>query len=645
MQRQSDDFFQHVPDTYHKNIAFRKEIRKRCIVDRGFREAMRLACKNETLFFFSAFCWLYEPRKRFFDDGSQKPSVIPFIPWPHQCPAILDIREDLGEKDIGIEKSRGEGFSWIGVLLALQDWLFEDMAAIGMVSRNELMGDNPEDPDSLFWKIDWELKQLPPWMAGLAGIDWKRDRNKHSLLNNRNYATIVSQSATGEVGSGGRKRWYLMDELSKFPVGADTNAMVSTNQTTDSRLIGGTPYGAKGEYHHIMQIEDSGMKKLRFHWSDNTSKNRGLYTFDKGVITCVDSVNNPLLSCYNPATNEVIDRWRRLEKKGFNLSKGPRSDWYDLQCDRPSSTPSSIAQELDIDYGGSAHVFFGDEFQKRARATIKNPRQVGNVTFHPENHKVEFETYEHGECSLWCPLDHDGNPPDRDYVIGVDISTGSGGAYTSNSVLEIIDRINGEQVMELATNTTKPSELAELSVAVAKWFNGAYLAWEQNGPGGEYGRRVIELGYGNIYRRVVLWKKSKRGRSKKEPGWRSSKPNKVILMGDIRKGVMSDDFIVRSKALCDESVQYVHDGDKITHLKTIGATNPSAVGENHGDRVIAFGVAIVAAKDRPAPKAEEKRKHDPDNPPMGTLAWREKERRKELVSSLEDGMESGLVGW
>jgi hypothetical protein len=357
-------------------------------------------------------------------------------------------------------------------------------------------------------------------------------------------------------------------------------------------------------------------------------------------------VNNPLLPQYNPPTPEVIDRWRRLEKKGFNLEKGPRSDWYDLQCDRPSSTPSSIAQELDIDYGGSAHVFFGDEFQTKAKEHLKHPRQTGNVSYNPETYEIEFESYEHGECLMWCKLNHKNRPPRGDYVIGIDISTGAGGAYTSNSVIEVLDRHTGDQVFELATNTTKPSELAELSVAIAKWFHDAYLAWEQNGPGGEFGRRVVEIGYSNIYRRMILWKKSKKGRAKKEPGWRSTKINKVILMGDIRKGIMSDQFTMRSRSLVEETLQYVHDGDKITHVKTIGATNPSAVGENHGDRVIAYGVAIQAMKDRPAFKEAEKPKHDPDNPPLGTLAWREKQRELEAIGiAMEEGMESALEGW
>jgi len=534
--------------------------------------------------------------------------------------------------------------------LALHDWTFQELSAIGMVSRNELAGDNPDDPDSLFWKIDWELTQMPPWMVGIEKVDWKRDRSKHSLLNYRMNSTIVSWAATGEVGSGGRKTWVLMDELSKFREGNDYNAITALLSTTDSRLIVGTPYGARGAYYSIMQLEDSGMKKFTVHWSKNISKNRGLYRFENGKPVAVEPSENPLPGSYDPPTPEAKDRWRRLERKGFNLTKSVRSEWYDLQCDRPGSTPSSIAQELDIDYGGSTTLYFGDTFAKAANRYTQPSRQVGRIIFDTEDLTPEFESVEGGDCRLWCELDHMGMPPHRDYVIGCDISTGTGGSYTSNSTAIVLDQNTGEQVAEIATCIVRPTEFADMVIALSKLFFNAYLAWESNGPGNEFGRRVLEQMYPNIYMRTILWRRSKQRKHRTKPGWLSNRETRSVLFGGVRNGVCVGDYIIRSPELANETSQYVLDGEKIVHVKSVGTSNPSETADNHGDRVIGFGVAIQAMKDRPKVSKKEETTRLSKDPPSGTLAWREMQYEKDDKKGeagwlIDVEVEDGLAGW
>ena len=181
---------------FETNLRLRAQILERAAKDFTFRKTLLEACREDTLFFFNAFCWLYEPRPRRVN-GKKLPNIIPFNTWEHQDPVILQARESIGYEDIGIEKSRGEGASWMFILLALQDWLFEPMSAIGFISRTELAVDNPDDPDSLFWKADWELEKLPSWMAGeRTGVgdkakDYTRNVSKHILKNNRNGSQIV----------------------------------------------------------------------------------------------------------------------------------------------------------------------------------------------------------------------------------------------------------------------------------------------------------------------------------------------------------------------------------------------------------------------------------------------------------------------
>ena len=596
-------FYQHVPKDLEANLRFRLDLRRRALHDEQFRRQMMTACRRDVLFFFNSVCWLYEPRVV---RGRKLPSVIPFITWPHQDPVILAINEHLGVEDIGAEKSRGEGASWISVLLALRDWLFEPMSAVGLVSRTEDAVDNPEDPDSLMWKVDWELTKLPRWMAGVKDKDFKRNRGDHVLKNLRNGSTITGYSATGDVASGGRKRWFLMDELSKFPRGPDKEAMASTQHVTNSRLVVSTPKGSEGAYYELMH-NPSSMVKVVLDWKDNQTRNRGLYTFQDGLPVAVDS-SNPLPEHYNPPTSEVLDLFSRLRSRGFKLEGTVRSPWYDHECDRPGATPQSIAQELDRDYGGSMFRIFGADFFEKADARVAQPLVVGTLSYHPETLAPDFDEVKGGQLLLWCPLDVNRRPPNRQYAIGVDVSTGLGGSYTSNSAAVVFDALTMEQVGEFASNTVAPQDFADMCVAMAKMFHNAYLIWEHNGPGAGFTKRIIDTKYTNIHYRQVYWKQGRK--RTREPGWWTDPRTKEAMFGELARSVKTGELTLRSAAMIKECGQYVRLNGKITHVQQASTDDDSSKGEAHGDRVIAACVALQGLRDRPLMGLRERKKNE-----------------------------------
>lgn len=190
-----------VPKDFGENVRFRLKLREWAKDDTKRQAYLRQCCEQDPLFFVNAFCWLYEPRPRLGSDGKELPKIAPFITWPHQDPVILAIEHSLGFEDIGIEKSRGEGASWISLMIVLRRWLFQSYSAFGLVSRNELAVDSPDDPDSLMWKLDWELTKLPKWLVPKT----ERNQTRHILKNCENGSTIVGYAATGDVASGGRK--------------------------------------------------------------------------------------------------------------------------------------------------------------------------------------------------------------------------------------------------------------------------------------------------------------------------------------------------------------------------------------------------------------------------------------------------------
>jgi len=621
------DWYKSVPKGYEKNLAYRLDLRERAQRDQGYQSAIIQACREDALFFFNILTWLYEPRPMEVD-GILLPTQIPFITWEHQDPVIREIEANLGLRDIGIEKSRGQGASWIGVLLALRDWLFLPGAKVSLVSSTELRTDNPYDSDSLFWKLDWELVRLPGWMVGRRDTDWKRNLQNHTLTNLRNGSMITGYACTGDIARGGRARWFLMDELASWERGPDEDSMASTQQVSKCRLLVSTPAGTDGAYYRAMH-EPSNMVKLILDWKDNPWQNRGLYRFAGRHMEAV-SADNPLPPNYEKDSERML---ARLRAKGFKLSKELRSPWYDNECDRTNSSPQSIAKELDRDYGGSVYRVLGPEFMEKAEVYVRPPYTTGFLNVHPETLDTDWEERPDGPMHLWTPLDARNRPAlNHVYVIGSDLSSGLGGSFTSNSVLEVIDATEMEQVFEYATNSTPPTQMADLAIALANWFHGAYLIWEHNGPGAAFTERIKKQGYGNVFRRDVLWYKSRK--KTKAIGWWTNEQTIERLFGDFRHAVAVGELKLRSKQLVTECGQWIRRGPQssIVHQLAGSTKDESSRGRAHGDRVIAIGVCLQGVRDRPVASVKDEGKAgNTQEPAYGSFAWREAEAKKKQM--------------
>lgn len=605
------------PKTIVSNLKWRAHVLTAAEDDRDLQDALWQACRMDVLFWLNTFCWLYEPRPRFDHHDHRLPMKIPFVTWPHQDKAIREIVANLGMRDIGVEKARSEGASWIAVLLALHEFIFEPLSLVGMVSSTEKKCDNAENPDSLFWKIDWELQELPEWMAGVKGAEWDRNLTDHTIYNNRNKARICGFAATAGVGRGGRYKWFLMDELAEWERGRDTKAMNATQQATDSRLVISTPCGAEGEYYDFMH-RPSNMVKVILDWKDNPTKNRGLYHYERATCKAL-SADNPLPFGYEKA---AADLFSRLREKGFTLDGTTRSPWYDDQCDRPDSTPTGIAQELDRDYGGSMYRIFKGAFFDRTKSTVRLPTSIGEINYQKEDISVPcFEVVANGPVQIWVPLDALGRPPKRQYVVGCDVSTGLGGVFTSNSVAEVFDVVTQEQVLEYATNTVEVADFTDDCIAICKLFWDAYLIWEVNGPGSAFTKRIMHRRYSNVYYRRNEWARGKK--KTKSLGWWTDRKSKESMFSTFQDAVKSGGLILRSKELSQECSQYVRLAGKIEHVSS-RTHDDSITGEAHGDRVIAAAVAVQGIHDRPLFTHTDEPGMSLDNPPLGTMAWRMK---------------------
>lgn len=600
-----------VPRDYVSNMRWRAAVREWALLDVSHQIALRRWIYNDLRLFIAGFCWVFEPR----DDrarGKQVSKTLPFIPWDHQEHALIKLNENLGYDDIGFDKSRGEGASWVVLTIFLHQWLTRPMTTFGLVSRNELAVDNPDDPDSLMWKLDWQLKKLPQWLVP----NFDRNLSKHTLVNVDNGASIVGYSATGDVARGGRKTAFFMDEIASFNDGEDQAAMDSTGQVTNCRLLVSTPKGPFGVFYTAMNTTNN-MVKISLRWQQNPLRKRGAYRIKNGRVELIDweywreRMHNPLTreSDVHKGAGLINDETTNNPFKYAFMLRGPfvregrmRSPWYDTQCRRPGATPRSIAQELDLDYAGSSSTFFDiNELCRLQSVTCREPLLVGDLLFNEftEQLDVKLAPRPGGSLLLWCPLiPGTGRPPaDRDYVIGADVASGLAGENSSNSTLCVTDARSREQVAEFARPDIKPEKLAWYAFALGHWFKGpngpALIVPEVNGGYGKmFTKTLRELSYPAVYRRDVEDETGGARKVKDKYGWFSNKPRKKILFQEFEHALISGELQARSWACLEEAKGYIENTQgQLIHINALAHSDPSGASEAHGDRVVGLALS------------------------------------------------------
>jgi hypothetical protein len=541
------------------------------------RSSLRKMCSEDLLFYINAFCWTYDPRL-------ENP-MVPFLTYEFQDETLLDLNDAVGKRDICIKKSRDMGASWMLCALFEWRWHFRHGQSFLLVSRNEDYVDKPGNSKSLFWKIDYLIRNQPGWLLP------RYTRTALRLTNEENGSAIDGESTTGDVARGDRRTAIGMDEFAAFDVDAGYKALASTRDATKSRIFNSTPDGVGNAFYDVAHSD--AVKQVVLHWTKHPVKAQGLYIGGDGK---------------------------------------PKSPWYDAECKR-CIHPQEIAQELDIDFQGSDFQFFDPkEIDRLVMQCCRPPSFVGDLNFDPATSQPKsFVQRPGGPLRLWCGVDASGQVAhDRGYVIGADISAGTG---SSNSVLSIADRNTGEKIGELVTPNLRPDELARYAVALCKWFhdaegNGAFIIWEAPGPGRNFGDVVIELGYRHVY-----WKTKEESIARNTvpvPGWWPVKDAKRAVFGDYRRALLDGRFINRSREAMSELREIVYTANgSIEHSKATRTIDPSGARDNHGDRPTADALCCYAlARRAPAIALRE------DIVPEGSILARRKlveDKRRRLA--------------
>lgn len=602
-----------VPTDVVANLKWRARVHKLVMDDPSVAELFKEACAADPIFFINGFLWTHDPREEPF-------AKLPFILYPFQEELVGSVLEAANNYDLLIEKSRTMGVSWILMAIFVWIWLYKEDRPLLIGSRNENLVDKPGDPDALLWRVDFLIDNLPSWLKPCGYVKSQHRLRKH-IENPEKRNTIDGESTTANFATGGRRYAIVLDEFSKVPNGDEM--LASTQAVSHSRIINGTPYGIANAFYELTL--HSRIKKIRLHWTLHPTYSRGLYkkeSEDNGKYIPIDidywrNIPNP--------EQQMIEYDTMIIERGVPLPPDKeRSPWYAKECARAKSA-IHIAQELDINYIGSGGPFFDaakvlETITKYARP----PLLIGDLEYdHQTGDPIRFRQSKDGRLRLWIQLNKEGKPsidPNHRVSLGCDISAGTGASNSSGAAW---NERTCEKIAEYVNPFDRPEGFAVKMVALSKWLNNAEISWESNGPGRQFGAKIKDLNYGNIYLRTN--DQSISVKVSDIPGYPSTRESKLLLLGNYRDKVESGECCNTSKEALEECLEYVFTPDgSVDHARASDKTDPSGAKANHGDRVIADALALKGI----AYKKLSLKKQPPEIP-IGSLAWR-KQRLKNL---------------
>lgn len=282
-----------IPKDLLENTKLRVQLLMKAQTSVEMRSIQYQMCKNDILYWANLYCSTYNPRK--------SPSVIPFITYPYEDELLLDLVDSVqNQKDILIDKSRDMGVTWCVLLVFTWFWQFKGEGFDFLCgSRKENLIDLSGDMSTLFEKIRFLIRNQPKWLLP-QGFDVKTHSNYMRILNPQTKSSMIGEATNSSFSRGGRYRGVFLDEFAFWEV--DEAAWRASADSTNCRIAVSTPHGLDNKFAELRHKDPPVLKVRSLHWTLHPEKD---------------------------------------------------DEWYKAECQRRSD-PVEIAQELDINYEGSA---------------------------------------------------------------------------------------------------------------------------------------------------------------------------------------------------------------------------------------------------------------------------------------------------
>jgi len=596
-----------------RNLAWRKRVIADAKADPEYAADICRMCAQDVLFFINGFVWICEPRSKDLQE-------IPFLTYPFQDPAILELDECIGNEDLLWEKSRCLGASWMGMTVFHRRWLFFRLQKFLIASSKEDLVDKRDDPDSLFGKIDFINARLPNFMR--PNLDLRTDRTHMRLFNPQTKSAIFGAATTGGLARGGRKLAVWIDEYGNYAINQGWEANAALVTVSHSVIFNSTHHGTAGAFYAKSQ---SKIRKRRMHWTEHPEQAAGLYTYVDGELRILDK------GYEFPPDYEFIP----TDPHGEAVNGKPRSPYYDAKC-AFLILPVLIAQELDINPEGSAEQWFPQSLVSRCKLKCRPPDSVGEMDYDVDTGEPEgYVPQEKGRLWLWLALaqrEHDESgmakpPVGGTYILAADIAAGTG---ASNSAVVVWDKKTGTKVAEYANPFIDPTLFAGYCYSLYCLFGKPLTVWDATGGLGKlFGKAFLDLGATNVFCRQ---KETSLGKKQTdEPGFVFAPNVKAMVFGRYRNALAREKMTNLSERALDECRHFVYAGNTVEHSGSLSTVDETGARHNHGDLATADVLACHLMTEQPyhEPKPEEL------PPPENSLAGRRRFHKRRQAATLQ----------
>ena len=605
-----------IPRETAANLEFRKGLHGFLSDDPVARAEFLACCFVDPRIFFNACLWTPAPRVW------QGPRNVPFILYPHQEPAVLAMKECCESgRDMLIEKSRDEGATTLVVGMGMLYWLLTPNFQMLWGSRSEDFVDKSSAvqegsvvgaENSIFYKMLYQLTTLPAYMQP------KYFKSQMLLQNLENGSCHNGSTTNLGFGKSNRGAMLMVDEFAAIEPKLAQQILENVAATSSCCIFNSTQGPWAGAHPYDKMLHNETVKHVVLDWKDNPHKNPGLYSSPEAGRVILYDVEyyrqrypkrfDSVVSGKAIAICDIEGTYPFVADGGVSCYHSPRSPWLDEEYKRPSGTSMGVAQNILRIAVGSTDAFFPYDLLTVLRDWVRDPNYVGTLQFEitgrPCVERVRFVPDVRGNLKWWGSLPTGRPDQGHNYAVGCDISRGTG---TTNSVAWVLDVNTRELIGQIVTPYHRIEKFAELAVALCEWLGGEVpplLNWETNGAS-EFGERLSELGYWH------LWEKIPQRTGRERYGWRSTSGptgTKIAMLSKLsaalyeglRETSQFDVVTLYDEQTINEMEQYIFFAGRVDVGMARQQTDSSGAKAGHGDRVIAAGLALLAAGEQTA---------------------------------------------
>ncbi len=553
------------------NVNYRAELIMACGKDDALRDEVYLMCKHNLIFWIDLFCWTKDPRR--------SPDILPFICYKSfQEEYLREIERAIDlQYDCLTEKTRDMGVSW-GVLYVMKHkWLFEDGSDFRVGSRKEEFVDRPNDIDTLFEKVRFNIGRQPMFLMP-PGFDWGKHSNYMKFINPFNGNAIVGESANEDFGSGGRRKAILLDEFAKWDDKIAEAAWTATADVSRCRLPVSTPKGSGNKFAMLAKGTKEKIKVLTVHWTLHPDKAKGAYYLDRDTRIPLDT------------PQKAFAKWLQLRGK---IAPAPlkgglvRSPWYDGEAIR--SKDADLAQEKDIDYHRSGFPFFDLlalskqkvwEYVMRQRPEDQIPwGKFIRVKLVELDHKIELRELPEGWLKIF-------ELPNKEHQYVVSADTAEGLVKGDESFGVVRDKWTRNVVATF--NGSYKTDDFSLKIKQAAQLYNKCLAVPENNNHGHSVCQDLKVMDCNLYHTTKISADGKESVTK--AGFTTTAQSRPLMLDQAEEEIRLNAVEVRDPDIITQGTTFV------CNEKT---GKPEADGNFLDDGVIAFAIGGQVIKEQP----------------------------------------------